>query len=66
MTENEIGTTIIDSAMAVYRGLGPGLLESVYAIILEYELKQRGLQDHIKKFNNVIIHVKKTREVLLD
>ncbi|TCL72448.1 GxxExxY protein [Hydrogenispora ethanolica] len=44
MTENEIGALIVDTAIRVHRELGPGLLESVYAVILEYELKQRGLQ----------------------
>ncbi|MGE5605610.1 MAG: GxxExxY protein [Bacteroidota bacterium] len=43
MTENEIGTIVVDTAIAVHRELGPGLLESVYSLILEYELKQRGL-----------------------
>jgi GxxExxY protein len=43
MTENEIGSIIVDTAIAVHRELGPGLLESVYSLILEYELKQRGL-----------------------
>jgi GxxExxY protein len=43
MTENEIGAIIVDAAIAVHRELGPGLLESVYEIILAYELAQRGL-----------------------
>ena len=43
MTENEIGKIIVDSAVAVHRELGPGLLESVYEVILAYELGQRGL-----------------------
>lgn len=43
MTENEIGTIVVDSAITVHRELGPGLLESVYRVVLEYELKQRGL-----------------------
>ncbi len=43
MTENEIGTIIIDVAVAVHRELGPRLLESVYEVILAYELGQRGL-----------------------
>ncbi len=29
MTENEIGTIVIESAVAVHQELGPGLLETV-------------------------------------
>ena len=43
MTENEIGTSVVDAALAVHRELGPGLLESVYEVALAYELEQRGL-----------------------
>ena len=43
MTENEIGTIIVNAAIVVHRQLGPGLLESVYEIVLAYELQQRGL-----------------------
>ncbi len=43
MTENEIGTVIVDAALSVHRELGPGLLESVYEVILAFELGQRGL-----------------------
>lgn len=43
MTENEIGTVIVNAAIAVHRQLGPGLLESVYEIVLAYELPKRGL-----------------------
>ena len=43
MNENEIGKIIVDAAVAVHRELGPGLLESVYEVILAYELKKRGL-----------------------
>jgi GxxExxY protein len=42
MTENEIGTVIVNAAIAVHRQLGPGLLESVYEIVLAYELQKRG------------------------
>ena len=34
---------IVDAAYTVHRALGPGLLESVYEICLEHELKKRGL-----------------------
>jgi len=43
MTENEIGTIVIDAAIAVHRELGPGLLETVYEIVLARELQDRGL-----------------------
>ena len=43
MTENEIGTIVVDAAIAVHRVLGPGLLESVYEVILAHELRRRGL-----------------------
>jgi len=44
MTENEIGTRIIEAAIEVHRALGPGLLESVYEQVLAYELESRGLR----------------------
>jgi GxxExxY protein len=43
MTENELAKIIVDAAFTVHTRLGPGLLESVYEAILEYELTKRGL-----------------------
>jgi GxxExxY protein len=43
MTENETAKQILDAAFLVQTKLGPGLLESVYEVILAYELKKRGL-----------------------
>jgi GxxExxY protein len=43
MNENEIEKIIVDAAVAVHKELGPGLLETVYEIILAYELERRGL-----------------------
>ncbi len=43
MTENEIGAIVIDAAIAVHRELGPGLLETVYEVVLADELMRRGL-----------------------
>jgi len=43
MTENELGTVILDAAVALHRELGPGLLESVYEVILAHALQERGL-----------------------
>jgi len=44
VTENEIGTLVVDAGLAVHRELGPGLLETVYEVILTHELQQRGLR----------------------
>ena len=44
MNENEIGRVVVDTAIAVHRELGPGLLESVYEAVLADELTERGLQ----------------------
>jgi GxxExxY protein len=42
MTENEIAREIVDAAYQVHTRLGPGLLESVYEVILAHELRKRG------------------------
>ncbi len=44
MTENEIAKVIVDVAFQIHKRLGPGLLESVYEIVLAYELKKRGMK----------------------
>ena len=44
MTENEIGTLILDAAFEVHKTLGPGLLESSYEHSLAYELLNKGLR----------------------
>lgn len=43
MTENEIAREIVDAAYKIHVTLGPGLLESVYEVVLAYELRKRGL-----------------------
>lgn len=43
MNENEIGKVVIDAAVLVHRELGPGLLETVYEVVLLDELRRRGL-----------------------
>ena len=43
MTENEIGRIVVDVAVNVHKGLGPGLLESVYEAVLAKQLVKRGL-----------------------
>jgi len=43
MTENEISYKIRGAIYNVYNELGPGLLESIYAEALLYELRKNGL-----------------------
>jgi GxxExxY protein len=47
MTHNEISAIIVDTAVEIHRRLGPGLLESVYQVVLAYELGRRGL--HVER-----------------
>ena len=49
MTENEIVKQILDAAFVVHTKLGPGLLESVYEVVMAYELKKRGLNAERQK-----------------
>ena len=41
---DDITGTIIDAALKIHRDLGPGLLESVYEVVLAHALARRGLQ----------------------
>jgi GxxExxY protein len=43
MTENEISKVIVNSCYHIHTKLGPGLFESVYEQILEFELIKEGL-----------------------
>ena len=43
MTENEIAKQIMDAAFDIHRNIGPGLLESVYEVILAKKLEEMGL-----------------------
>ena len=45
MYENDIGKEIISVAIDVHRQLGPGLLESVYEVVLSHELERQGLSN---------------------
>jgi GxxExxY protein len=44
MTHNQIVDIVVETSVDIHRRLGPGLLESVYCIILGHELTKRGLR----------------------
>ena len=44
MTENEIGDIVVECAVRLHRELGPGLLESVYEVLLTHMLQEAGLR----------------------
>jgi GxxExxY protein len=43
MRENEIGRIVVDTAVTIHREVGPGLLETVYEVIMARELSRKGL-----------------------
>jgi len=43
MTENEIAKQVLDAAFVIHRELGPGLLETVYEVVLAKKLTDMGL-----------------------
>lgn len=40
--EEEIGKSIVNACIKIHKQLGPGLLEKVYEVCLEHELKKLG------------------------
>jgi iron complex transport system substrate-binding protein len=44
MELDEITGAIIEESIKIHRGLGPGLLESVYEAVLARALQRRGLR----------------------
>jgi len=43
LTENEIGTILITTAIDIHKSLGSGLFESVYETVLAHDLEEKGL-----------------------
>ncbi len=43
-SENQLSKVILDAAFRVHSKTGPGLLETVYEVILAHELRKAGLQ----------------------
>lgn len=55
MDENEIAKIVVDCAFKVHSTLGPGLLEHIYEVALQHELKKRGL-DAVRQVPQIIIY----------
>ena len=55
VTEQEdfIGKAVVNAAFRVHKALGPGLLERVYEVCMEYELK-KVVRTEIEETNNII------------
>jgi GxxExxY protein len=43
MKDNEIAQVVVECAFALHKELGPGLLESVYEVLLTDALREKGL-----------------------
>ncbi len=44
LTENQTGKIIVDCAVRLHKELGPGLLETVYEVLLAHLLQQAGVK----------------------
>lgn len=49
--EEEIGTAVVHAAFTIHKELGPGLLERIYEVCMEHELKKAGFEE--KKGNSI-------------
>ena len=47
LTENQLSKIILDAAFKVHTRTGPGLLETVYEVVLAHELRKQGL--HVQR-----------------
>ena len=45
----QIAKDVVDASMQIHMALGPGLLESVYTVILQKKLQDRGYQVELEK-----------------
>jgi GxxExxY protein len=54
MTENQISGDVVDVALRIHRGLGPGLFESVYEAVMASELEKRGLRVAVQQIMPVV------------
>ena len=54
MVEDDIIKIVLDEAFHVHRGVGPGMLETVYKNCLAYRLMKRGLSIEIERAIPVI------------
>ncbi len=50
MNVERIASMVVDSAIRVHQAVGPGMLESAYEAMLEYELLKRGLSVERQKY----------------
>ena len=54
MTENQLCKRILDFAFEIHTELGPGLLETVYEVVLAHELRGIGLDVERQKLVPII------------
>lgn len=51
--EEKIGSAVVHAAFTIHKELGPGLLERVYEVCMEHELKKSGFE--VKRQVNIPI-----------
>ena len=53
---DQVSGEVVDAAVRIHRGLGPGLLESVYESVLARDLERRGLAVERQKYVTFEFH----------
>jgi len=71
MRENEIAKEVVDAAFRVHTKLGPGLLESVYEVVLAYEIEKKGLsvmrQKSVSvKYDDIIFNIGFRADIIVE
>jgi len=62
MSENEIAKRVLDAAFVIHTKLGPGLLESVYEVVLAHELQKNSLKIERQKPMPIVYDGKRFEE----
>jgi GxxExxY protein len=50
MNDEAVSAQVVDAALRIHKVIGPGMLESAYEAMLEYELNSRGLGVERQKY----------------
>jgi GxxExxY protein len=62
MSEDDVAKVVVDCALSLHKEIGPGLLESVYEVLLTEMLRERGFLVERQKPIPIVFHGKRFDE----